>query len=49
MVFFMAIIFGDVQYTQNGTLTNPCQFTLRKNIIFKVVLDNEQSSVYKQL
>ena len=24
MVFFMATIFGDVQYTQNGTVTNPC-------------------------
>ena len=26
MVFFMATIFGDVQYTQNGTFTNPCFF-----------------------
>ena len=24
MVFFMATIFGDVQYTKNGTVTNPC-------------------------
>ena len=23
MVFFMATILGDVQYTQNGTVTNP--------------------------
>ena len=24
MVFFMATFSGDVQYTQNGTFTNPC-------------------------
>ena len=24
MVFLMATIFGDVQYSQNGTFTNPC-------------------------
>ena len=24
MVYNLATIFGDVQYTQNGTVTNPC-------------------------
>ena len=37
MVFFMATILGDVQYSQNGTFTNPCFTTGKSGSVLQTV------------